>query len=295
MAFWFNRYKNYTKRGEVYLFTLKDYCEIMMIKQFGGCYLVRKDMPMKDGYLMEFPADQVSKIATFVKAEGAGDGGSVNDQVSYVTSSKIFQMNPVSKTIEGDGSTTVFQISSKALAPVADDIVAIKTASGVKTKATVTVSEGTATLKISDATVATIALANGLVTFSAAPAATDVWNISANQIAFTLNYQLLGNVLYAGLAPIPDPKEVEVEDIELDADGEATVFKTHANLKPSSITIDLTPTGDDAEEVTGITDDGEGNLKKSSTTYGTIDYVSGEITLEAAPAALSYSATYFVM
>ena len=37
------------------------------------------------------------------------------------------------------------------------------------------------------------------------------------------------------------------------------------------------------------------NLKKSTTVYGTVDYITGEIVLTDAPASLSYSATYFAM
>ena len=296
MAFWFNRYENYTTRGEVYLFTLKDYCEFMMIKQFGGSYIVRKGMALEDGYLMEFPADQVSRISAFVIGEGSAEGGSVNDQKSYVTSSKIFQTIPIQTTAEGNGEATIFQISSLPLVPSAEKFSAVKTdADGTVTPAVVTVSGTTATLKISDATVATANLTTGTVTFSAAPAEGVGWEFFAEQIAFTLNYQLLGNVLYAGLSSIPDPAEATVSDVDLEADGENTVFQAHANLKPSTVNLTLTPTGDGAEAIEDIEDDGNGNLKKSTTVYGTVDYVSGLIQLENAPASLSYSATYFMM
>ena len=295
MAFWFNRYKNYTKRGEVYLFTLKDYCEIMLIKQFGGCYLVRKDMPMKAGYLMQFPADQVARLTAFVKNEIS----STSDD-PLVVGSKIFQLNAIDKTFEGDGNTAVIQIANKPLTTEADDFVVTVTASGVTMALTPTVSEGVVTLKnASNVVKATIYTTDGLVKFGAdpssptAPAAGEVWHIQAKEIAFKLNYQLLGNIVYAGLSPADAPKEIAIPETELDADGTTKVFQTHANIKPSSVSVSLTPTGDGAEEVTGIADDGEGNLKKSSTTYGTIDYLSGEMTLQAAPAALSFSATYY--
>ena len=295
MAFWFNRYKNYTKRGEVYLFTLKDYCEIMLIKQFGGCYLVRKDMPMKAGYLMQFPADQVARLTAFVKNEIA-----FSSDDPLVVGSKIFQLTAIDETFEGDGNTAVIQIATKPLTTEASDFVVTVTAEGVTTTLTPTISEGVVTLKnASNVVKATIYTADGLMKFGAnpssptAPAAGEVWNIQAKEIAFKLNYQLLGNTLYAGLSAADAPKEIALSDVDLGADGTNKVFQTHANLKPSSISISLTPTGDEATEVTGIEDDGKGNLKKSSTTYGTIDYVSGEMTLEAAPAALSFSATYY--
>lgn len=47
------RYSNYTSRFEVYLFTLRDFTEQLLIK-FGGKYIERYDMPKKSGYLLQF-------------------------------------------------------------------------------------------------------------------------------------------------------------------------------------------------------------------------------------------------
>lgn len=48
-----NRYDNYTSRYDVYLFTLRDYTEVLLDK-FKGRYLERSDMPVHSGYLLEF-------------------------------------------------------------------------------------------------------------------------------------------------------------------------------------------------------------------------------------------------
>lgn len=47
------RYKDYTSRYDVYLFTLRDYTE-MIIDMFGGTYIERSDMPIHSGYLLKF-------------------------------------------------------------------------------------------------------------------------------------------------------------------------------------------------------------------------------------------------
>jgi hypothetical protein len=48
-----DRYKNYTSRSDVYLFTLRDYVE-MLLEKFKGTYIERSDMPIHSGYLLEF-------------------------------------------------------------------------------------------------------------------------------------------------------------------------------------------------------------------------------------------------
>lgn len=48
-----HRYDNYTSRYDVYLFTLRDYTEVLLDK-FGGSYLERSDMPIHSGYLLQF-------------------------------------------------------------------------------------------------------------------------------------------------------------------------------------------------------------------------------------------------
>lgn len=48
-----NRYDNYTSRFDVYLFTLRDYCE-MLLDRFGGSYIERSDMPIHSGFLLKF-------------------------------------------------------------------------------------------------------------------------------------------------------------------------------------------------------------------------------------------------
>jgi len=48
-----NRYKDYTSRYDVYLFTLRDFTE-MIIDMYGGSYIERSDMPIHSGYLMKF-------------------------------------------------------------------------------------------------------------------------------------------------------------------------------------------------------------------------------------------------
>lgn len=296
MAFWFNRYKNYTSRGDVYLFTLRDYCEIMMIKQFGGTYLVRKDMPLKDGYLMEFPVDQVDRVIAFVKGE---DTNAV-DNGSLVTAKKNFLLNVINKEFVGDGTKTTVQLTSHALTANVDDfVITSTTAAGVKTTMTVTIAEGVATVKAGDTTKATIALANGIVTFQAAPADKEVWNFQAKEIKFVLNYQLVGNVLFAGLAPAEAPTEIEISETELDADGEARVFQLAKNIKKGTVSVTFTPAGDDAEEVTATDENTPGQIAvttgdpATTTVYGTVDYVTGILTMEDAPVSISYEATAY--
>lgn len=296
MAFWFNRYKNYTSRGDVYLFTLRDYCEIMMIKQFGGTYLIRKDMPMKDGYLMEFPADQVDRVIAFVKGEDAN----AIDNGSLVTAKKNFLLNVINKEFVGDGTKTTTQLTSHALTNVADDfVITSTTAAGVKTTMTVTIAEGVATVKADATTKATIALNTGIVTFQTAPADKEVWNFQAKEIKFVLNYQLVGNVLFAGLAPAEAPTEIEISETELDADGEVKVFQLAKNLKKGTVSVTFTPAGDGAEEVTATDENTPGQIAvtagdpATTTVYGTVDYVTGILTMEDAPVSISYNATAY--
>lgn len=47
------RYNNYTSRYDVYLFTLRDWSEVLLDK-FNGQYVERSDMPIHSGYLLEF-------------------------------------------------------------------------------------------------------------------------------------------------------------------------------------------------------------------------------------------------
>ena len=294
MAFWFNRYKNYTKRGEVYLFTLKDYCEIMLIKQFGGCYLVRKDMPMKDGYLMEFPADQLERVVAFLKGE---DAAAVDDG-SLVTAKKNFLLNVINKEFVGDGTKTTTQLTSHALTNVAEDfIITSTTAAGVKTTMTVTIAEGTATVKAGDATKATISLENGIVTFQAAPEDKEVWNFQAKEIKFVLNYQLLGNVLFAGLSEPKAPQLVTMADlVSLDATGAEKVFQLPKNIKKGTVSVTLKI--GEADPVTGITDNNgvlSKTVEETTTVYGNVDYITGLMTLNEDPEAVSYKADHYIL
>lgn len=297
MAFWFNRYKNYTKRGEVYLFTLKDYCEIMLIKQFGGTYLVRKDMPMKAGYLMQFPSDQIDRLTTFVKGE-------INSSSmdSLIAGSKIFQLNAIEKSFEADGATNAIQLSSHPLTANASDFVVTVTADGVTSPLTPTISDGVVTLKNASNTVkATVYTADGIVKFGADPASPtapesgEVWNFQVKEIAYKLNYQLLGNTVYAGLSPADAPNEIAVSNVDLGADESEKVFQLAKNLKKGTVQITF-KLAEDGDAIGPLTDsDGVFSVTTNdvTTTYGTVDYASGVLTMANAPYSLSYSASYY--
>lgn len=60
------RYNDYTSRFDVYLFTLRDYTE-MINQKFGGTYIERSDMPIHSGYLLKFV--DANNAKEFVKAQ----------------------------------------------------------------------------------------------------------------------------------------------------------------------------------------------------------------------------------
>lgn len=59
------RYNNYTSRFDVYLFTLRDFTE-MINTRFGGTYIERSDMPIHSGYLLKFV--DASEAIAFIEA-----------------------------------------------------------------------------------------------------------------------------------------------------------------------------------------------------------------------------------
>lgn len=287
MAFWFNRYKHYTKRGEVYLFTLRDYCEFMLIKQYGGCYLVRKGVPEKAGYLMQFPEDQLGRIAAFIEGEStlaySNDG-------SLVTGQKPFITEEVSLSAVGDGTTKDFRIAEH-LTNIAEDY----SVSVDGTAKPVTKDAETGALSF---TGGTIDPASGTVSFTAAPAADAEIELKAVQVKFTLNYQLLGDILFAGLGMPDAPVEVTVPSTALDADGTAKDFQLPENLKKGTVKITFKP-DEDSEAIGPITDN-EGVFSVTTsgdspvtTVYGHVSYVTGLLQMESAPVELSFEAHYY--
>lgn len=282
MAFWFNRYKNYTKRGEVYLFTLRDYCEIMLIKQFNGTYLVRKGVPEKAGYVMQFPVDQLDRIATFVV--GDSDLSSVNNG-SLITGQKTFLTEKVELATAGDGTTKVFRIAENLTANAEDYSIKV----GGEAKA-VTVNEGNLVF-----TGGTINPLMGTVTFTTAPADKTPIELSAVKITMTLNYQLLGDVLFAGLSKMDDPDEITLASTVLDATGDNKVFQLHKNLKKGTvkITFKLTEEGDAIGPLTDNNGVFSTTVEQVTTVYAHVDYATGVLTMEDDPVELSYEAHYF--
>lgn len=283
MAFWFNRYKNYTKRGEVYLFTLRDYCEIMFIKQFEGTYLVRKGVPEKAGYLMKFPSEQIDRIATFV--EGDSDIESTNSG-SLVTGKKAFQTEKVSLSTKGDGTTTVFRIAEHLTANAEDFMISVD---GTVKEVSKNAETGALTF-----TGGTIDAEAGTVTFTAAPANNAVLELEAVQIKFILNYQLLGNVLFAGLTLTAEdaPTEVTIPATVLDATGDEKEFQLAENLKKGTvkITFKLTEKGDAIGPLTDNNGVFSKTVEQVTTEYATVDYASGVLTMKDDPVELSYEA-----
>lgn len=61
-----HRYDNYTSRYDVYLFTLRDWTEVM-IDKYQGRYIDRSDMPLHTGYLMEF-VGKIDEAVAFIKS-----------------------------------------------------------------------------------------------------------------------------------------------------------------------------------------------------------------------------------
>ena len=281
MAFNFNRYKLYTQRNEVYLFTLRDYCEMLM-KIFGGTMLVRDDMPIKGGYLMAYPQESINAISRFVKSES----DTAVDLGSLVKSSKVFLKSPISKDFEGDGTTKNFAVASNLSAVVADY--------------TLTVDNSTVALTLKeDKTGATftggsIDFATGTITFTAAPEEGTAISIQTFQVNFLINYQLFDSKLYVGLG-VPDAVlEGVIPTTTLPADGTTKTFNLEKNLKAGTVKIVFKNTAE-GSAVT-VTDNGAGVFESSDETpvvYGTIDYMSGVLTLETAPVSLTYEGTYF--
>lgn len=74
------RYDAYTTRSSVYLFTLRDYVEVLLDK-FGGRQITRKDMPIKAGYLLEFVNFNDAKAFISGIAESSSASGEVTTYV----------------------------------------------------------------------------------------------------------------------------------------------------------------------------------------------------------------------
>lgn len=74
------RYDNYTSRYDVYLFTLRDYVELLL-RRYNGRYINRSDMPIHSGYLLEFV--DIDKATEFILAasESHEDDGDITTYV----------------------------------------------------------------------------------------------------------------------------------------------------------------------------------------------------------------------
>lgn len=281
MAFNFNRYKLYTQRNEVYLFTLRDYCEMLM-KIFGGTMLVRDDMPIKGGYLMAYPQESINAISRFVKSES----DTAVDLGSLVKSSKVFLKSPISKDFEGDGTTKNFAVASNLSAVIEDTVLKVD---GAAVELTLKEDKTGATF-----TGGSIDFATGTITFTTAPEEGTAISIQTFQVNFLINYQLFDSKLYVGLG-VPDAVlEGAIPTTTLPADGTTKTFNLEKNLKAGTVKIVFKDT-EEGSAVT-VTDNGAGIFESSDETpvvYGTVDYMSGVLTLETAPVSLTYEGTYF--
>lgn len=76
-----HRYDNYTSRYDVYLFTLRDYVEVLLDK-FKGSYLERSDMPVHSGYLLKFV--DIDSAKNFIKGISTSSTDLDKGVVTYV-------------------------------------------------------------------------------------------------------------------------------------------------------------------------------------------------------------------
>ena len=71
------------------------------------------------------------------------------------------------------------------------------------------------------------------------------------------------------------------------------LFQFAKNIKKGTVSVTFTPAGDDAEEVTATDENTPGQIAvttgdpATTTVYGTVDYVTGILTMEDAPVSIS--------
>ena len=269
----YNRYKLYTSRDQVYLFTLRDYSE-MMVNLFGGCIIQRDDMPIQGAYLMALTNTET--IKSFIQGES---DVSFSDNGSLIQGRKTFVKKPFSMNFTGDGTAKVFN----AVPNMASEGIQVSVDGTAKE---VTVNENKTTASF---TGGSIDLASGIVTMGSALAEDAVLTVTGSQVLFYLNYMYYPGYCIIGLNALEEPALVSVSDVVLPADGTKKEFEIGA-CKSGSVSLKINGGA-------AVTDNGQGQftqtVEEETTILGTVDYMTGKIVLETAPNTLTYSASAY--
>jgi len=107
------RYDAYTGRYDVYLFTLRDWVEMLNLR-YGGHFIDRSDMPVHTGYLVKF--DKATEVIAFLNANATeADTKTKGDKFSLLTLPALSGNDlPVYATVNEDCDVVYIGLSTYA-------------------------------------------------------------------------------------------------------------------------------------------------------------------------------------